>query len=66
MADEEPLLPDLKELEILNMSELLVLCKGIPSIDALKSLEFLDVRGCQKLKHLFPARLLQQLRHLSP
>lgn len=65
MADEEPLLPDLKELEILNMSELLVLCKGIPSIDALKSLELLVVRGCQKLKHLFPARLLQQLRHLS-
>ncbi|KAJ8628477.1 hypothetical protein MRB53_021784 [Persea americana] len=42
MAEEEPLLPDTKQLNIESMSELLVLCKGIPSSDALKSLESLE------------------------
>ncbi|RWR88045.1 Disease resistance protein [Cinnamomum micranthum f. kanehirae] len=45
--------------------ELLVLCKGIPSPDALKSLESLRVFYCKKLKYLLPARLLQQLRCLK-
>ncbi|RWR88058.1 putative disease resistance protein isoform X1 [Cinnamomum micranthum f. kanehirae] len=65
MAEEEPLLPDIKELEICYIPELLVLCKGIPSPDALKSLESLHVSSCNKLKYLLPARLLQQLRCLK-
>ncbi|RWR88041.1 putative disease resistance protein isoform X1 [Cinnamomum micranthum f. kanehirae] len=65
MAEEEPLLPDIKELEIFCIRELLVLCKGIPSPDALKSLESLIVFRCKKLKYLLPARLLQQLRCLK-
>ncbi|RWR88037.1 putative disease resistance protein isoform X1 [Cinnamomum micranthum f. kanehirae] len=68
MAEEEPLLPDIKELEICYIPELLVLCKGIPSPDALKSLESLEVSFCHKLKYLLPARLLQQLgclKHIS-
>ncbi|RWR88063.1 putative disease resistance protein isoform X1 [Cinnamomum micranthum f. kanehirae] len=65
MAEEEPLLPDIKELEICYIPELLVLCKGIPSPDALKSLESLEVCGCDKLEYLLPARLLQQLRCLK-
>ncbi|RWR88047.1 disease resistance-like protein [Cinnamomum micranthum f. kanehirae] len=65
MAEEEPLLPEIKELEIIDIPELLVLCKGIPSPDALKSLESLIVFGCDKLKYLLPARLLQQLRCLK-
>ncbi|RWR88056.1 putative disease resistance protein isoform X1 [Cinnamomum micranthum f. kanehirae] len=65
MAEEEPLLPDIKKLEIINIPELLVLCKGIPSPDALKSLESLHVFHCKKLKYLLPARLLQQLRCLK-
>ncbi|RWR88010.1 putative disease resistance protein isoform X1 [Cinnamomum micranthum f. kanehirae] len=65
MAEEEPLLPDIKELEIFDIPELLVLCKGIPSPDALKSLESLNVFSCDKLKYLLPARLLQQLRCLK-
>ncbi|XXG70441.1 hypothetical protein AAC387_Pa06g3203 [Persea americana] len=52
MAEEEPLLPDTKQLNIESMSELLVLCKGIPSSDALKSLESLEVFNCHKLKVL--------------
>ncbi|XXG52941.1 hypothetical protein AAC387_Pa03g1131 [Persea americana] len=64
MAEEEPLLPDIKELYIINIPELLVLCKGIPSPDALKSLESLEVFNCHKLK-LLPTRLLQQLRCLK-
>ncbi|RWR88073.1 putative disease resistance protein isoform X1 [Cinnamomum micranthum f. kanehirae] len=65
MVDEEPLLPDLKELIMEDMPELLALCKGIPSLDALKSLESLRVGDCHKLKYLLPARLLQQLRSLK-
>ncbi|RWR88059.1 disease resistance-like protein [Cinnamomum micranthum f. kanehirae] len=65
MAEEEPLLSDIKKLGIIYMSELLVLCKGIPSPDALKSLESLRVFYCKKLKYLLPARLLQQLRCLK-
>ncbi|XXG70458.1 hypothetical protein AAC387_Pa06g3215 [Persea americana] len=65
MADEEPLLPDLKELKMGDMPELLALCKGIPSLDSLKSLESLEVSFCHKLKYLLPARLLPQLRRLK-
>ncbi|RWR80042.1 putative disease resistance protein isoform X1 [Cinnamomum micranthum f. kanehirae] len=65
MADEEPLLPDLKELEMRSMGELLTLCKGIPSPDALKSLESLYVENCDKLKYLLSDRLLQLLRSLK-
>ncbi|KAJ8628464.1 hypothetical protein MRB53_021771 [Persea americana] len=65
MADEEPLLPNLKELQMEKMPELLALCKGIPSLDALKSLESLEVNRCDKLKYLLPARLLQQLSRLE-
>ncbi|XXG70415.1 hypothetical protein AAC387_Pa06g3182 [Persea americana] len=65
MADEEPLLPNLKELQMEKMPELLALCKGIPSLDALKSLESLEVNRCHKLKYLLPARLLQQLSRLK-
>ncbi|RWR88082.1 putative disease resistance protein isoform X1 [Cinnamomum micranthum f. kanehirae] len=65
MANEEPLLPELKELKMENMPELLALCKGIPSLDALKSLESLNVVNCHKLKYLLPVRLLQQLRCLK-
>eukprot|EP00268_Persea_americana_P028352 TRINITY_DN2752_c0_g1_i7.p1 TRINITY_DN2752_c0_g1~~TRINITY_DN2752_c0_g1_i7.p1 ORF type:complete len:979 (-),score=143.35 TRINITY_DN2752_c0_g1_i7:389-3325(-) len=65
MADEEPLLPNLKELQMEKMPELLALCKGIPSLDSLKSLESLEVSFCHKLKYLLPARLLQQLRCLK-
>ncbi|KAJ8628500.1 hypothetical protein MRB53_021807 [Persea americana] len=65
MAEEEPLLPDIKELSITGIPELLVLCQGIPSPDALKSLESLEVYKCDKLKYLLPARLLQQLRCLK-
>ncbi|RWR88011.1 putative disease resistance protein isoform X1 [Cinnamomum micranthum f. kanehirae] len=65
MAEEEPLLPGIKKLEIINIPELLVLCKGIPSPDALTSLEALRVVNCKKLKYLLPARLLQQLRCLK-
>ncbi|RWR88081.1 putative disease resistance protein isoform X1 [Cinnamomum micranthum f. kanehirae] len=65
MADEEPLLPDLKELTMEDMPDLLALCKGIPSLDALKSLESLKVTSCFKLKCLLPPRLLQQLRRLK-
>ncbi|RWR88064.1 putative disease resistance protein isoform X1 [Cinnamomum micranthum f. kanehirae] len=65
MAEEEPLLPEIKELEIIDIPELLVLCKGIPSPDALKSLESLHVGYCGELKYLLPARLLQQLRCLK-
>ncbi|XXG70418.1 hypothetical protein AAC387_Pa06g3184 [Persea americana] len=63
--DEEPFLPDLKELKMRNMPELLALCKGILSLDALKSLESLKVFFCHKLKYLLPARLLQQPRSLK-
>ncbi|RWR88007.1 putative disease resistance protein isoform X1 [Cinnamomum micranthum f. kanehirae] len=65
MVEEEPLLAEIKELEISDIPELLVLCKGIPSPDALKSLESLIVFRCNKLKYLLPARLLQQLRCLK-
>ncbi|RWR88069.1 putative disease resistance protein isoform X1 [Cinnamomum micranthum f. kanehirae] len=65
MAEEEPLLPEITILEISYIPELLVLCKGIPSPDALKSLESLIVFRCGKLKYLLPARLLQQLRCLK-
>ncbi|KAJ8628489.1 hypothetical protein MRB53_021796 [Persea americana] len=65
MVEEEPLLPDIKELHFTRIPELLVLCKGIPSPDALKSLESLYVGTCDKLKYLLPARLLQQLRCLK-
>ncbi|RWR88077.1 Disease resistance protein [Cinnamomum micranthum f. kanehirae] len=65
MEDEEPLLPNLKEMKMDSMPELLALCKGIPSLDALKSLESLRVVDCHKLKYLRPARLLQQLRSLK-
>ncbi|RWR88070.1 putative disease resistance protein isoform X1 [Cinnamomum micranthum f. kanehirae] len=65
MEEEEPLLPEIKELKINYIPKLLVLCKGIPSPDALKSLESLHVDYCNKLKYLLPARLLQQLRCLK-
>ncbi|KAJ8628503.1 hypothetical protein MRB53_021810 [Persea americana] len=65
MAEEEPLLPDIKELNIRNIPKLLVLYKGIPSLGALKSLESLHVGYCGKLKYLLPARLLQQLKCLK-
>ncbi|KAJ8628499.1 hypothetical protein MRB53_021806 [Persea americana] len=65
LVEEEPFLPDIKKLEITLIPELLVLCKGIRSPDALKSLESLEVSLCDKLKYLLPARLLQQLRCLK-
>ncbi|KAJ8628490.1 hypothetical protein MRB53_021797 [Persea americana] len=65
MAEEEPLLPNIKKLKMEDMPYLLALCKGIPSPDALKSLQSLEVCECQELKYLLPARLLQQLRCLK-
>ncbi|RWR75117.1 putative disease resistance protein isoform X1 [Cinnamomum micranthum f. kanehirae] len=62
---ERVLLPNLKYLIIQSAFLLRDLCRGIPSQDAFKNLESLQVDDCNNLKYLFPARLLQQLRSLK-